>query len=429
MVEYCTGKTDGVPLNKRILERWDLRCGAWQGLSIGESFPLEGNVSTILVRHNENRQPLGFGYQLAQAERACIAMMLKTNDATGLGDGEGKLDSATEVARRKKRRLNGAPKADIPNMSKEEIRNRTRVEDGHEYLCLKCGAVIVNLGVQHKEDCRFGQQVRYAVKPSRFCATRVASCGFQTCRKSALDALNRQTFSCNYHSREDMPGLTHWCGGGQCLHKECKLAHYPTQDGPSEDLLERIEAQRDIDDAGALRSRVVARREQVARTRAAQQVRDQQGSDSHRQRRMLMGLHRLAGGSNETRSTSDVHRVIPLVLWFSACKPTNILVFENWLFDMGQWQAIPWVTSKVDVPAGIDRIFLRVMGICTVGFGEELCRFEGRSFMFSQPALRPSMELPIAGTAPADTVWKSSVALVRFGALGHLLSLNFNGAS
>ncbi|KAI0644657.1 hypothetical protein C8Q79DRAFT_927754 [Trametes meyenii] len=399
VVEHCTGKAEGVSLNERILERWDLRGGAWHGLSIGESFPLDNNVRTVLM----------------------ILKTDKTDEAKMLGDGEGELGLATEVTLpTKKRRRNGVPKADIPNMSKEEIRNRTRVEDGHEYpgrpaqrgLSVRTASEVFSEAL--KILCYEGSEQRVPDAP-------------EVCPRCSqpTNFLLQLSFKRGYAGAYALV----------CLRKECKLAHYPTQVGPPDDLLERIEAQRDKDEAGALRSRVVARREQVARTRAAQQVREQLERDPHHQRRMLMGLQRLAGGSHEDGSTAtDVHRIISLVLWFSAtelplvwavvlkngrfglhiadhpwivqaCKPTNILVFENWLFDMGQWQAIPWITSKVDVPAGIDRIFLRVMGMSCVGFGEELQRFEGRNYMFTQPALRPSTELPIAGTAPPDTVW------------------------
>ncbi|KAI0643309.1 hypothetical protein C8Q79DRAFT_928485 [Trametes meyenii] len=140
IMEHCTKTEAEAPLNEHVLERWDLRGAAWRGHSVGEAFFLDDNVKTVLIRHNENRQPLGFGYQLACAERACMAVgwtgtILKTDKAPILGDKESKPNSATEGSR-KKRRMNGAPKAGVPSMSNDELRARTRVEDGHEYVDL-----------------------------------------------------------------------------------------------------------------------------------------------------------------------------------------------------------------------------------------------------------------------------------------------------
>ena len=52
--------------------------------------------------------------------------------------------------------------------------------------------------------------------------------------------------------------------------------------------------------------------------------------------------------------------------------------FERWVFDGNVWSPIPWDITPLEVGPEDDIVFVRVMGICCSGFGEQLHAYQVR---------------------------------------------------
>ena len=52
--------------------------------------------------------------------------------------------------------------------------------------------------------------------------------------------------------------------------------------------------------------------------------------------------------------------------------------FERWVFDGNVWSPIPWDITPLEVCPDDDVVFVRVLGICCSGFGEQLRAYQAR---------------------------------------------------
>ena len=52
--------------------------------------------------------------------------------------------------------------------------------------------------------------------------------------------------------------------------------------------------------------------------------------------------------------------------------------FERWVIDGNMWSPIPWDITPLEVAPDDDVVFVRIIGICCSGFGEQLHAYQVR---------------------------------------------------
>ena len=62
-----------------------------------------------------------------------------------------------------------------------------------------------------------------------------------------------------------------------------------------------------------------------------------------------------------------------------ACLAWTTVAFDHWLFDIGQWEAIPDAKCKVEVKPDAQTLFVRIKGLRCTGLGHELRLQEEKS--------------------------------------------------
>ncbi|KAI0664421.1 hypothetical protein C8Q70DRAFT_1049903 [Cubamyces menziesii] len=193
--------------------------------------------------------------------------------------------------------------------------------------------------------------------------------------------------------------------------QSCKKHHFPPQWGPTEEQLKCIEKQRRDDVSGSAAAKARIRKATAERARKARAVHEHIETQPRYVKLKDRVARPLGISSNiplgRSKGAPTPMREIKLVLWYKedelpmtkmvqmkdacricladyswvreACLAWTTRVFDHWLFDIGQWEAIPDAKCKVEVKPDAQTLFVRIKGLRCTGLGHELRLQEEKS--------------------------------------------------
>ncbi|KAH9885587.1 hypothetical protein C8Q73DRAFT_669447 [Cubamyces lactineus] len=241
----------GEPKAITHVERWDNELCKWKLQDINRVFVFDGKSRLLLVRHDQNRLPIGLAKEIARAEQIVAARRL------GAESCQGSVQDDVEVI--------DLAASDDTAVAADELQSVPLSLTGTSGTL---GSTRCQAQTDLNERARrkgVGEHLNGTLEVGWHSSNGLAKeawLGNGGASKTSEEffAPSRLTYKADY------------AGAWAMICLGCKRAHFPTQWGPSEEQLEEIEQQRQEDEEEALTKRVNARKARLERARKSRSV-------------------------------------------------------------------------------------------------------------------------------------------------------------